>query len=184
MSHHNEFLKQIEEKERKRKEQEAKINKELEEKKKKQEELNLIKDYNQKFTILKDQTNSSLVTLVNISSEYDEASEKIVEDYKKLVENLDHKIKETIEVNNQIIKEGEEKLREAKLLEDQHKIKLEEKVKESDKLIEKNVEIKQSIINATQRTITFQEQLLETESNFGVYEEGGIIPSVDDKKEK
>ena len=125
----------------------------------------LIKDYNQKFTILKDQTNSSLVTLVNISSEYDEASEKIVEDYKKLVENLDHKIKETIEVNNQIIKEGEEKLREAKLLEDQHKIKLEEKVKESDKLIEKNVEIKQSIINATQRTITFQEQLLETEKN-------------------
>ena len=37
--------------------------------------------------------------------------------------------------------------------------------KESDKLIEKNVEIKQSIINATQRTITFQEQLLETEKN-------------------
>ena len=35
---------------------------------------------------MKDQTNSSLVTLVNISSEYDEASEKIVEDYKKLVE--------------------------------------------------------------------------------------------------
>ena len=126
---------------------------------------NLIKDYNIKFSKLKDETNKSLVTLVNISSEYDEATDKIVEDYKKLVENLDQKIKETIEVNNSIMKNQEEKLKEAKLLEDEHKIKLEEKVKESDKLIEKNVEIKQSIINATQRTITFQEKLLETEKN-------------------
>ena len=38
-------------------------------------------------------------------------------------------------------------------------------MKESDKLIDKNVEIKQNLITATQRTITFQEQLIETEKN-------------------
>ena len=125
----------------------------------------LIKDYNEKFKQLKDETNTSLITLVNISSEYDEATDKIIEDYKKLVENLDRKISETKEINTNILKLKEEKLKEAKQLEDEHKTKLEQKVKESDKLIEKNVEIKQSIINATQRTITFQEQLLETEKN-------------------
>ena len=126
---------------------------------------NLIKDYNEKFKKLKDETNESLITLVNISSEYDEATDKIVEDYKKLIENLDKKIAETIDINSNILKLKEQKLKEAKQLEDEHKTKLEQKVKESDKLIEKNVEIKQSIINATQRTITFQEQLLETEKN-------------------
>ena len=125
----------------------------------------LIKEYNEKFLHLKNSTNESLTTLVNLSSEYDEAVDKIVTDYKKLIEKLDEKIIQTKEINNNILKEKEEKLKQAKKLEDEHKEKLEQKVKDSDKLIEKNVEIKQSIINATQRTITFQEQLLETEKN-------------------
>ena len=125
----------------------------------------LIKDYNNKFDEIKEETNESLLKLVNLSGEYDEATETIVEDYKKLIEKLDKKVKETIDINNNILQERHELLLKEKKLEDEHKIKLEEKVKESDKLIEKNVEIKQNIINATQRTITFQEQLLETEKN-------------------
>ena len=125
----------------------------------------LIKDYTKKFDEIKNETSESLSNLVNISGEYDEATETIVEDYKKLIEKLDKKIKETIDINNSLLKERHEKLLKEKNLEDEHKTKLEEKVKESDKLIEKNVEIKQNIINATQRTITFQEQLLETEKN-------------------
>ena len=123
------------------------------------------KDFDAIYEQLKSDTQKSLVILVNKGSEYDDASAKIVEDYKKLVAELDEKMKKMKEINNQLIIDKEEKLKQAKLLELQHKIKLEEKVKESDKLIEKNVDIKQSIINATQRTITFQEQLLETEKN-------------------
>ena len=126
---------------------------------------NLLKEYNEKYSKVKSETDACLATLVNISSEYDEATDKIVDDYKKLVSNLDTKIAQTKEINDNLLKEKEEKLKEAKKLEDEHKEQLEQKVKESDKLIEKNVEIKQSIINATQRTITFQEQLLETEKN-------------------
>ena len=125
----------------------------------------IISDYSSKFEEIKAETNESLLHLVNISGEYDEATETIVEDYKKLIEKLDKRIKETIDINNNILKERHEVLLKEKNLEDEHKTKLEEKVKESDKLIEKNVEIKQNIINATQRTITFQEQLLETEKN-------------------
>ena len=123
------------------------------------------KEFDEKYEQLKVETKNSLIKLVNKGSEYDDASEKIVEDYKKLVARLESKIKKVKEINNKFILEKDERLKQAKLLETQHKLKLEEKVKESDKLIEKNVDIKQSIINATQRTITFQEQLLETEKN-------------------
>ena len=126
---------------------------------------NKVKEYSIKFDELKKETQDSLLTLVNISSEYDDATAKIIDDYKKLVANLDNKMISMKEINTKLIIDKEEKLKQAKILEDQHKKKLEEKVKESDKLIEKNVDIKQSIINATQRTITFQEQLLETEKN-------------------
>ena len=125
----------------------------------------MVKEYNVKFNELKNETQKSLLKLVNINSEYDYATSKIVDDYKILVSNLDNKMKSMKEINTKLILDKEEKLKQAKILEDQHKRKLEEKVKESDKLIEKNVDIKQSIINATQRTITFQEQLLETEKN-------------------
>ena len=123
------------------------------------------KEFDEKYDKLKKDTQDSLLLLVNQGSEYDDASAKIVEDYKKLVLDLDNKMKKMKEVNNQMLIDKEEILEQAKILELQHKMKLEEKVKESDKLIEKNVDIKQSIINATQRTITFQEQLLETEKN-------------------
>jgi hypothetical protein len=125
----------------------------------------VLEEYNIKYKKLKEETYKSLNELVNISSEYDEASDKIVSDYKNLISNLDQKIQITSVNNEEILKEEKDKLKQAKLLEEKHKEKLEQKVKDSDKLIEKNVEIKQSIINVTQRTITFQEQLLETEKN-------------------
>ena len=125
----------------------------------------LLNDYNEKYKKLREETHKSLKQLVNLSSEYDEANDKIINDYKTLITNLDQKIQKTLINNENILKEEEEKLKSAKILEENHKEKLEQKVKDSDKLIEKNVEIKQSIINVTQRTITFQEQLLETEKN-------------------
>ena len=125
----------------------------------------VLEEYNIKYKKLKEETYKSLNELVNISSEYDEASDKIVSDYKNLISNLDQKIQITSVNNEEILKEEKDKLKQAKQLEEKHKEKLEQKVKDSDKLIEKNVEIKQSIINVTQRTITFQEQLLETEKN-------------------
>ena len=127
--------------------------------------LNAEEKYNKEFEEIKKNTKDSLNKLVNLSCEYDEATDQIVKDYTKLKKNLDEKINETKERNTKILLEKESKLDEAKKKEDEHKLKLEEKVKDSDKLIEKNVEIKQNIINATQRTITFQEQLLETEKN-------------------
>ena len=125
----------------------------------------IMTEYNSKFDQLKKETTLSLNKLVNLSCEYNEATDQIVKDYKQLVEELDNKMSSTKEKNKKILLEKNNRLEEAKKQEDEHKSKLEEKIKDSDKLIEKNVEIKQSIINATQRTITFQEQLLETEKN-------------------
>ena len=126
---------------------------------------NIMTEYNTKFEQLKKETTLSLNKLVNLSCEYNEATDQIVKDYKQLVADLDNKMSSTKEKNKQILLEKNIRLEEAKKQEDEHKSKLEEKIRDSDKLIEKNVEIKQSIINATQRTITFQEQLLETEKN-------------------
>ena len=125
----------------------------------------IISDYNEKFYNIKKETDDSLNKLVSLSREYDEASQTIIDDYKKLIERFDKKVEDTFKRNEEIMKEKRKQLEEEKELEDEHKIKLEEKVKESDKLIEKNVEIKQNLINSTQRTITFQEQLIETEKN-------------------
>ena len=125
----------------------------------------IMTEYNIKFEQLKKETKQSLDNLVNLSCEYNDATDQIIQDYKKLVENLDKKMNVTKEKNRKILDEKNNRLEQAKKQEDEHKSKLEEKIKDSDKLIEKNVEIKQNIINATQRTITFQEQLLETEKN-------------------
>ena len=125
----------------------------------------IVANYNEKFALIKKDTDESLNKLINICREYDEASETIVEDYKKLIEKYDKKVEETFKRNSEILEQRKKILNHEKALEDIHKIKLEEKVKESDKLIDKNVEIKQNLINATQRTITFQEQLIETEKN-------------------
>ena len=140
------------------------IRKELEEEYKKEMALQktnigkIITDYNEKFYKIKKETDESLSKLINLRREYDEASQTIIDDYKKLIERFDKKVEDTFIRNEKIMKEKRIRLKEEKELEDEHKIKLEEKVKESDKLIEKNVEIKQNLINSTQRTITFQEQ--------------------------
>ena len=125
----------------------------------------LVSKYNEKFSLIKKDTNESLSKLINICREYDEASQTIVDDYQKLIEKYDNKIQEAFKTHDETIQERQKILSEETALENIHKIKLEEKVKESDKLIDKNVEIKQNLINATQRTITFQEQLIETEKN-------------------
>jgi hypothetical protein len=125
----------------------------------------LIKEHNEKFEEIKNESKESLMKLIRINGEYDEATDTIIEDYKKLIGKLDQKIQKDKEYNEKVLKERKDLLLKEQSLEDEHKIKLEEKVRESDKLIEKNVEIKQNIIVATQKTITFQEQLIETEKN-------------------
>ena len=125
----------------------------------------LLNEYNLKYKSLQLDIQKSLLKLVNMSSEYDNAIYDMVNDYEKLLKNKSENIIKTKETNTKIKEEEKQKLEKALLLEEEHQAKLESKVKESDKLIEKNVEIKQSIINVTQRTITFQEQLLETEKN-------------------
>ena len=125
----------------------------------------IMSEYNTKFDLLKKETTESLNKLVNLNCEYNDATDRIVEDYEKLVHDLDKEMSVTKEKNKKILHDKSNRLDAAKKLENEHKSKLEEKIKDSDKLIEKNVEIKQNIINATQRTITFQEQLLETEKN-------------------
>ena len=71
----------------------------LEELKKKEFYDKIMTEYNTKFEQLKKDTNESLSKLVNLSCEYNEATEQIVTDYKRLVENLDYKMNLTKEKN-------------------------------------------------------------------------------------
>jgi hypothetical protein len=61
-----------------------------------EEKLN---DFNEKYKKLREDTHKSLVKLVDISAEYDEANDKIISDYKTLISNLDQKIQLTM-INN------------------------------------------------------------------------------------
>ena len=88
-----------------------------------------LEDYNTKYKKLKEETYKSLNELVNLSSEYDEANDKIVSDYKTLISNLDQKIKNTSMKNDEILKEENDKLEQAKILEEKHKEKLEQNIK-------------------------------------------------------
>ena len=72
---------------------------------------------------------------------------------------------EDIENAKRIIVEKDQDLKKIFIDEKTFKNLLDKKVMKSDNVIKKNVQIKQNIIDTTQRTITLQEQLLETEKN-------------------
>ena len=49
----------------------------------------IMSEYNTKFDLLKKETTESLNKLVNLNCEYNDATDRIVEDYEKLVHDLD-----------------------------------------------------------------------------------------------
>jgi len=121
--------------------------------------------YDKNFTDLNEKIEIALTKLVKTGAEYDEALFKNKEDYERIIQQI--KVKK----NSEIIKDKEEiasqekkeiKVKEA---EKQYEQSLGKWVADSEQIIQKNIQIKQNIIDTTQRTITLQEQLLETDKN-------------------
>ncbi|MCQ2816216.1 MAG: hypothetical protein MJ252_03010 [archaeon] len=139
----------------------------LEERKQKDLYGNIRTKYDEKFKTVKNDIENALHKLITDSTAYDSELCQIEDDYNKIISGLDTKINKLKEEADNFEKTNQEALNEEKKKSAEHTNKLQEKVAKSDQLLDNNVAIKQSVINATQRTITFQEQLLETEKNLG-----------------
>ena len=122
-------------------------------------------NYSSRYTALKEKIEENLKMLVKYSAEFDEAVDSNISDYERLIKEMDNKILDNIAKNKEEVGKLLENLEKEKMSENAHKASLDMKVQESDKIIQKNAEIKKNIIETTQRTITFQEQLLETDKN-------------------
>ena len=117
------------------------------------------------FNNLKNDIDKNLNLLIKTNAEYDEAFDQSKNDYDKLIYKLKSEMTDDIDQAKNIILEKEEELEKILIEEKTFKNLLDKKVMESDNVIKKNVQIKQNIIDTTQRSITLQEQLLETEKN-------------------
>ena len=117
------------------------------------------------FNNLKNDLDKNLNLLIKTNAEYDEAFDQSKNDYDKLIYKLKSEMTDDIDQAKNIILEKEEELEKILIEEKTFKNLLDKKVMESDNVIKKNVQIKQNIIDTTQRSITLQEQLLETEKN-------------------
>jgi hypothetical protein len=125
----------------------------------------MFEDYNKKYNNIKSEIEESLKVLVSHSAEFDEAVDTAIRQYEKMKEDMDKKIAETMDKNRSEMKNLKETYDGEKNVENNFKSLLDLKISESDKIIQKNADIKKNIIETTQRIITFQEQLLETEKN-------------------
>jgi hypothetical protein len=121
--------------------------------------------YNRQFADMKNKIEQSLKKLIKESAEYDDAIYTIATHYKEMMKDLSKRIDETEQKNQVDMANLKKALEGERGRENDFKNNLDLKVQESDKIIHKNAEIKKNIIDTTQRTITFQEQLLETEKN-------------------
>jgi hypothetical protein len=121
--------------------------------------------YNLQFNDMKNNIEEKLKKLIMDSSEYDDAIDTITSHYREMIKDLGKKIEETESRNHIDMTNLKKALEQEKVRESDFKGILDQKVHESDKIINKNAEIKKNIIDTTQRTITFQEQLIETEKN-------------------
>jgi len=126
---------------------------------------NLFNNYLENFTSLKDLIESNIEALVKENAESDEALEKGKSDYDRMIQKLKETMSSEIDSASKIIEE--KKIDKSKVLVEENNLRnlLDQKVAESDDIIKKNVQIKQNIIDTTHRSITLQEQLLETEKN-------------------
>ena len=114
---------------------------------------------------LVEKINESIRKLVLNNCYRDEAIETINDDYKNLIENKKNQYDETIVIDREDKKKNEEALEKTKKIEENNKFKQEKWILESNKIIQKNIQIKQNLNDTTQKIITLQEQLLETEKN-------------------
>ncbi len=126
---------------------------------------NLFTDYLNNFNDLKNEIDENIQTLVKTNAECDNALDKEKSDYDKLIQKLKEDMALEIEAAQKMIEE--KKINKLKVLSEENNLKIiiDQKVAQSDDIIKKNVQIKQNIIDTTQRSITLQEQLLETEKN-------------------
>lgn len=126
---------------------------------------NLFNNYLENFNSLKSHIESNIEVLVKTNADYDDALEKGKSDYDRMIQQLKETMASEIDSASKIIEE--KKIKKTKVLSEENNLRnlLDTKVAESDDIIKKNVQIKQNIIDTTQRSITLQEQLLETEKN-------------------
>jgi hypothetical protein len=114
---------------------------------------------------LVDNINDSIRKLVLNNCYRDEAIETINEDYRNLIEKKKNQYDETIVLDRDEKKKNEDELEITKKKEENNKFKQEKWILESNKIIQRNILIKQHLNDTTQKIITLQEQLLETEKN-------------------
>jgi len=125
----------------------------------------IFNNYWEIFNNLKTELDKNIKSLVITTAECDEAHENAKNEYDNLIYKINSEMIEDIENAKRIIVEKDQDLKKIFIEEKTFKNLLDKKVMESDNVIKKNVQIKQNIIDTTQRTITLQEQLLETEKN-------------------
>lgn len=125
----------------------------------------IFNNYWEMFNNQKNEIDKNLKELIHTTAECDEAFEHSKNEYDKLLYKLNSEMIDDIENAKKIIYEKDQELKKILIEEKTFKNLLDKKVMDSDNVIKKNVQIKQNIIDTTQRTITLQEQLLETEKN-------------------
>lgn len=123
------------------------------------------KEYTDKFNYLNIHIEELFKKLMKVCAEYDDAIDIAKREYIIMEENVKES-EDKAKIEKQLIKENKEKEEKEKTeLFRKKQIELYKCKEESNLSILKNAEIKQNIIDTTQRTITLQEQLLETEKN-------------------
>ncbi len=121
--------------------------------------------YNDCFGNLRNEIDISIKHLVYANANCEEAYDSAKNEYNRIIYKLNAEMIEDIDSAKRLIMEKDKDLKKIIIEEKTYKNLLDKKVMESDNVIKKNVQIKQNLIDTTQRTITLQEQLLETEKN-------------------
>jgi hypothetical protein len=125
----------------------------------------LFNEYLKNFNVLKTEIEESIEVLVKRNVEHDDAVDSIKLDYDHMIQKLKEDTANEIETMQKMIED--KKHEKIKILNEENNLRslFDAKVAESDDIIKKNVQIKVNIIDTTQRSITLQEQLIETEKN-------------------
>lgn len=126
---------------------------------------NIFKQYSDDFKDVQMEIETLYMKLINICTEYDEALDSAGKQYKEMEEQVKKREGSKKENIKEIKDKKEEEDKNIKNYSEQKETELKKCIEESNFSIRKNAEIKQNIIDTTQRTITLQEQLLETEKN-------------------
>lgn len=125
----------------------------------------VFKEYSNNVSSIESEVDGLYTKLVKMTAEYDEAIYSVEEDYIKMKDRVNVTVKNKRDDLNQKIlkKEKDEKYQKTELEKKENELK--KWIEDSNQSIRTNAEVKQIIIETTQRTITLQEQLLETEKN-------------------